>query len=109
MRKTLCVILIISLLSHNIFIYAQNIEESSGENQAKNNTQKESKTLEQLQKEANELNTQIVENSEISMSMGISVISFSELFTSIVSVYLILGIGIGVIGSSISMKKYLEV
>ena len=48
-------------------------------------------------------------SAEISMSMGISIVSFAELFTSIVTVYLILGIGIGVIGSSISMKKYLEV
>ena len=50
-----------------------------------------------------------IANSEISISMGISIVSFSELFSSIVAVYLILGIGIGVIGSSISMRKYLEV
>lgn len=48
-------------------------------------------------------------NSETSMTIGINIISFSELFNSIAMVYLILGIGIGVIGSSISMKKYLEV
>lgn len=48
-------------------------------------------------------------SAETSINMGISIVSFAELFTSIVTVYLILGIGIGVIGSSISMRKYLEV
>ena len=48
-------------------------------------------------------------NTETSINMGISIVSFADLFSSIVTVYLILGIGIGVIGSSISMKKYLEV
>ena len=48
-------------------------------------------------------------STEASINMGISIVSFADMFTSIVTVYLILGIGIGVIGSSISMKKYLEV
>lgn len=48
-------------------------------------------------------------STEASINMGINIVSFADLFTSIVTVYLILGIGIGVIGSSISMKKYLEV
>jgi len=48
-------------------------------------------------------------NADISINMGIKIVSFAELFTSIVTVYLILGIGLGVVGSSISMKKYLEV
>lgn len=48
-------------------------------------------------------------STEVSINMGISIVSFAELFSSIVTVYLILGIGIGVIGSSISMRKYLEV
>ena len=48
-------------------------------------------------------------NSSIAINMGINIVSFAELFTSIAMVYLILGIGIGVVGSSISMKKYLEV
>ena len=48
-------------------------------------------------------------SAEISINMGISIVSFADLFTSIVIVYLILGIGIGVVGSSISMRKYLEV
>ena len=34
---------------------------------------------------------------------------FKEMFNLILTVYLSLGIGIGVIGSSISIKKYLEV
>ena len=48
-------------------------------------------------------------STEVSINMGISIVSFAELFGSIVTVYLALGIGIGVVGSSISMKKYLEV
>ena len=48
-------------------------------------------------------------SADISISMGINIVSFSELFYSIVIVYLILGTGLGIIGSSISMKKYLEV
>lgn len=41
--------------------------------------------------------------------MGITLVSFSDMFTMIIVVYLVLGIGIGILGSSISMKKYLEV
>ncbi len=41
--------------------------------------------------------------------IGVNIVSFSDMFSLIVTVYLILGIGIGIIGSSISMKKYLEV
>ncbi len=41
--------------------------------------------------------------------INISLLGFKEMFTMIVVVYAVLGIGIGVIGSSISMKKYLEV
>lgn len=41
--------------------------------------------------------------------VGINVISFASMSTQVITVYLILGIGIGIIGSSISMKKYLEV
>ena len=48
-------------------------------------------------------------SAEISINIGISIVIFADLFTSIVIVYLILGIGIGVVGSSISMRKYLEV
>lgn len=39
----------------------------------------------------------------------ITFVSFSDMFSLMLMVYFILGIGIGVIGSSISMRKYLEV
>lgn len=42
-------------------------------------------------------------------SMNISLLSFAQMFNLIVGVYLILGVGIGIIGSSISMRKYLDV
>lgn len=42
-------------------------------------------------------------------TIGVSILSFNNLFAQIVSVYMILGIGIGILGSSISMRKYLEV
>ena len=42
-------------------------------------------------------------------NIGLNILSFNNLFWEIVIVYLVLGIGIGMLGSSISMKKYLEV
>ena len=42
-------------------------------------------------------------------TMGLSILSFNNLFGEILTVYLVLGIGIGILGSSISMKRYLEV
>ena len=41
--------------------------------------------------------------------LSINLLSFSDLFGQIVLVYMILGVGIGIIGSSISMRKYLDV
>ena len=41
--------------------------------------------------------------------IGIAMLQFKELFTSILIVYVILGVGIGIIGSRISMRKYLDV
>ena len=41
--------------------------------------------------------------------IGMSLVGFSDMITTITTVYMILGMGIGVIGSMISMKKYLEV
>lgn len=61
MRKFICVILIISLLSYSICINAENTEETNVEEVT---LEEESKTLEELQKEAEEINEQIVENSE---------------------------------------------
>ena len=42
-------------------------------------------------------------------TIGVSILTFNKLFGEIVAVYVVLGIGIGILGSSISMKKYLEV
>ena len=42
-------------------------------------------------------------------NLGITFVSFSDMFNMIIIVYLVLGIGIGVLGSSMSMRKYLEV
>ena len=52
--------------------------------------------------------TKLLETS-IAKSLGITLVGFSEMFTMIILVYICLGIGIGIIGSSLSMKKYLEV
>ena len=41
--------------------------------------------------------------------MGFGLLSFSEMFYLVLTVYLVLGVGIGVLGSSISMRKYLKV
>ena len=45
----------------------------------------------------------------IAKSLGITLVGFSEMFIMIILVYLCIGIGIGIIGSTLSMKKYLEV
>ena len=47
--------------------------------------------------------------SSVIQRMGIALYSFSGVFTKLLSVYLLLGIGIGVVGSAISMRKYLKV
>ncbi len=41
--------------------------------------------------------------------LNISLVSFSDMFTLIIVIYLSLGIGIGALGSGISMRKYLKV
>ena len=41
--------------------------------------------------------------------MGASLVSFGDMFNSIIVVYMLLGIGIGALGSIISMRKYLKV
>ena len=41
--------------------------------------------------------------------MGLTLLNFSDLINLVVIVYLVLGIGIGVLGSTISMRKYLKV
>lgn len=52
---------------------------------------------------------QNIENSAVLQKMSITLLSFIEIAKPITIVYSILGIGIGIIGSSMSMKKYLEV
>ena len=52
--------------------------------------------------------TKLLESSLVN-SLGITLVGFGDMFSMIILVYLVLGIGIGVIGSSLSMKKYLEV
>ncbi|MCI9015813.1 MAG: FtsX-like permease family protein [Clostridia bacterium] len=42
-------------------------------------------------------------------NLEITFVTFSDMFNLMLSVYLGLGIGIGIVGSSISMRKYLEV
>lgn len=49
------------------------------------------------------INTKILESGEISL------LAFNDIIGLIILVYIILGIGIGVVGSSISMRKYLDV
>ena len=48
-------------------------------------------------------------NAEFMQLINMSLISFSDMFNSIIVVYMLLGIGIGVLGSLISMRKYLKV
>lgn len=47
--------------------------------------------------------------SAILQTVSIGLLSFTDMFYLILTVYLILGIGIGILGSSISMRKYLKV
>ena len=47
--------------------------------------------------------------SSITTMINITLLPFSEIFTLVIVVYLTLGIGIGCLGSVISMRKYLEV
>ncbi len=48
-------------------------------------------------------------NSSFMKIMGVSLVSFGDMFNSIIIVYMLLGIGIGALGSIISMRKYLKV
>ena len=47
--------------------------------------------------------------STVIQNLGITLVSFGDMFSLIIIVYLLLGIGIGVMGSAMSMRKYLEV
>lgn len=48
-------------------------------------------------------------SSSVMQSLTISFYTFGQLFVRVLVVYLVLGIGIGVLGSVISMRKYLKV
>lgn len=52
---------------------------------------------------------QNIENSKVLQQMGITLLKFVEIAKPIAVVYAALGIGVGIVGSSMSMKKYLEV
>lgn len=52
---------------------------------------------------------QNIEASKVLQKMSITLLSFSEIAKIISIVYASLGIGIGILGSAMSMKKYLEV
>ena len=48
-------------------------------------------------------------NNTFMMKIGLSLLSFKDMISSIIVVYMLLGIGIGALGSVISMRKYLKV
>ena len=50
-----------------------------------------------------------ISQSETVQVIGYNLLSFSEVLPLLLTVYIVMGIGIGTIGSAISMKKYLEV
>ena len=52
---------------------------------------------------------QSVVNSEFMRAININLVTFSDMLNSIIIVYMLLGIGIGALGSIISMRKYLKV
>ncbi len=52
---------------------------------------------------------QSVANADFIQRMNINLVTFAEMFNSIILVYVLLGIGIGALGSIISMRKYLKV
>ncbi len=52
---------------------------------------------------------QKIESSKVLQQMGITLLKFVEIAKPVAIVYATLGIGVGIIGSSMSMKKYLEV
>ena len=53
--------------------------------------------------------TNAMSGSNMLNRMGLKLLGFSDMITLLVIVYMTLGIGIGALGSSISMRKYLQV
>ncbi len=52
---------------------------------------------------------QNIETSKVLQTIGVTLLKFIDIAKPIAIVYSLLGIGVGIIGSSMSMKKYLEV
>ncbi len=52
---------------------------------------------------------QAIGSSDVLQKMGVTLLLFTEVMNTIAVVYAVLGIGVGILGSSVSMKKYLEV
>ena len=50
-----------------------------------------------------------VVNAGFLKTINISLVGFKDMISSIIVVYMLLGIGIGALGSVISMRKYLKV
>lgn len=46
---------------------------------------------------------------EFLAKLGLTLLNFSDMLNLIIIVYLVLGVGIGIVGSSVSMRKYLKV
>jgi cell division transport system permease protein len=53
--------------------------------------------------------TQKIIETDMARTIGINALGFGNLVNEIVLVYILLGMGIGIIGSSISMRRYLDV
>ena len=47
--------------------------------------------------------------SDMARTVGINILGFGDIANQIILVYIILGMGIGIVGSSMSMRKYLDV
>ena len=47
--------------------------------------------------------------SSLNNIIGFNLLNFNELFNLIIIVYIVLGIGIGILGNAMSMRKYLKV
>lgn len=45
----------------------------------------------------------------LSSTLPLSLLTFSDMLSMLLTIYIVMGIGIGAIGSAISMRKYLDV
>jgi len=53
--------------------------------------------------------TNAIVQTETFAKLNVKLYTFADMFTLLISTYILLGAGIGIVGSSISMRKYLEV